>query len=126
MKGIPFGKVTNIKAKLDIDNDSVIYNVKFTYSNARYEYSVNVLTGEVLAFEKENSTDKVSHISEEKALQIALDYANVSKNRTDNMKIKFEIDKGKAYYEIEWKIGEKEYECKINAETGKVIELDID
>lgn len=64
------------------------------------------------------------YIGTDKAKSIALNHAGLSK--VAFTKSELDSDDGTRVYEIEFIAGNKEYEYKINAYTGKVIEHDID
>ena len=60
-----------------------------------------------------------SGISVDKAKQIALSHAGVS--GASFTKVKLDTDDGVRVYEIEFKVGNVEYEYEINASSGAII-----
>ncbi len=72
--------------------------------------------------------NKESYIGKEKAKDIALKNANTTKNKVKELKAEFDVEKGVTIYEVEFKIGDTEYDYEINAKTGDIIkkEKEID
>lgn len=65
-------------------------------------------------------------ISSEKAREIALTHARVSKNNARFTKIKMDIENGILVYELEFYVNNRKYEYSINANTGEIVEFEID
>lgn len=74
----------------------------------------------------DNVADKIRFISVDEAKSIAVNYAGLTINQVNFSKAKFEKDNDHVEYEIEFHIGEIEYECVINAVNGAILEYDID
>lgn len=70
------------------------------------------------------ATSSSDYIGTDKAKSIALNHAGLSK--VTFTKSELDSDDGTRVYEIEFIAGNKEYEYKINAYTGKIIERDMD
>ena len=71
---------------------------------------------------KKNSGNSRNYISKEQAKKAALE-------RTGGgtvIKVKFEMDDGAPVYEVEVIRGEVEYEIKVHARTGRILEIDMD
>lgn len=62
---------------------------------------------------------QTSEISAEKAKQIAISHAGVG--AATFTKVELDIDDGIKVYEIEFKVGNVEYEYDINASNGAII-----
>ncbi|NLK99211.1 MAG: hypothetical protein GX271_00960 [Clostridiales bacterium] len=71
-----------------------------------------------------NTSDKASYIGKEEALAIALAHSKVDKNQATELKVDFDYDDNKAVYEIDFETNNAEYEYKIDAKTGAVLEYD--
>lgn len=65
-------------------------------------------------------------ISATEAKKIALENAGVDASKAKFKKVKLEKDDGIYEYEIEFLVNSKEYEYKINAVSGEIIEKDVD
>lgn len=63
-------------------------------------------------------------ITEDRAKQIALEYAGVDEADVQFLKIKLDYDDGRAEYEVEWHIGQIEYSCDLDAYTGGILSFE--
>lgn len=63
-----------------------------------------------------------NYISEAQAKQIAFNRAGISASVASGAKVKLDDDDAEAYYEVEFKVGKTEYECKIDAVTGSILD----
>lgn len=109
------------------------YEVEFQVGNTQYEYEIGLYDGSVL----KSGTDVLNtgtvqtaggYIGAEAAKSAALRHAGVA--AADAVKLKCELDEddGVWLYEVEFKVGQTEYEYEIDAVTGAVLkaEQDID
>ena len=119
------GTITAISQKVDDGID--IYKVKITAGNKRYTLEYHARTGALLEYKwkltaSSSSSGQNGKVDMEKAKKIALDAvpgATVYKAESD-------VDDGVAVYEIELIKGSYEYEFKIDANTGAILEQDKD
>ena len=74
----------------------------------------------------EEVPDKVRFISVDEAKSIAVNHAGLMINQVRFSKAKFEKDNDRVEYEIEFHVGETEYEYAIDAVSGAILEYDID
>lgn len=82
---------------------------------------------EPATYASQNTTKPApSYISAAKAKYIALSDAGVSSSGATFTKAELDRDDGKAEYEIEFHVGNTEYEYSIDALTGEVLGKDID
>ena len=107
--------------------------MEFYSGNVEYDYDIDAVSGAIVSADKdiENyvipaqpSTEaptkaQASEISVEKAKQIALSHAGVSSARFTKAKIDYE--NGVKVYEIEFKVGNMEYEYDINVVNGAIV-----
>lgn len=133
IKEIVLNKVNIVDAtftqiKVDREKLALVYKVKFTADNVKYRFVVNATTGEIIEMKKENDTkqDQTSLISLDEAKEIALSHASLKASDVIFTKSKLDKDDGVYVYEIEFKYNKMEYEYKIDAKTGKVIEVEIE
>ena len=79
---------------------------------------------------KSEKTDKVSApenlITKEKAEEIALNKAGLTKDEATRIRTELDFDNGIWKYEVEIKDGRTEYDADIDAETGKVLKWEVD
>ena len=127
--------VTFVNIELDYENNRPVYDVEFYSGNVEYDYEVSVADGSIISADRdiENysiptpevtaapapTKAEVSGISSEKAKQIALSHAGVgSANFT---KVQLDTEDGIRVYEIEFKVGNVEYDYDIDASTGAIV-----
>ncbi|MCD8327514.1 MAG: PepSY domain-containing protein [Ruminococcus sp.] len=126
--GLSKSDVTFTKAKTDNDDGVQVYDIEFTTSSKEYEYEVRASDGKILdksvEVKKTTTTSSNSYISVSKAKQIALNKAGLSESQVTFEKAKLEEDDGIMVYEIEFKCSGIEYECTINALSGKILEYE--
>ena len=125
--------VTLVKVELELEDNRLVYDVEFYSGNVEYDYDIDAVSGAIVSADKdiENyvipaqpSTEaptkaQASEISVEKAKQIALSHAGVGSARFTKAKIDYE--NGVKVYEIEFKVGNMEYEYDINVVNGAIV-----
>ncbi|MDE7230160.1 MAG: PepSY domain-containing protein [Oscillospiraceae bacterium] len=134
--GISASAVTFTKSKLELDNGIWEYEIEFIANSREYEYTINAVSGTIISFESEsipqqsdsgsNSQQGSERITEAQAKDIALRHAGVSSSAVTFTKSKLELDNGIWEYEIEFFAGGSEFEYKLNAVTGAVLEWEMD
>ena len=65
-------------------------------------------------------------LSEDEAFQIALDDAQVAGTEVTNKRVRQETENGKVIYDVEFYAGVMEYDYEIDAETGAILEKDME
>ena len=132
--GVSSSSVTVEKVELDRDDGVWEYEVDFRTSDTEYDYEINASTGAVIKAERESrktaatttSSASSNLISEDKAKEIAFNHAGVSSSSVTIEKVELDKDDGVWEYEIEFRVGRTEYEYKINASTGTILEAETD
>ena len=122
-KQVSNGKIVKAVKKRSKGID--LYDIKMQKSNKKYELKYHARTGKLLEYEWKQlspSSSQSVYIGESKARNIALKKAPGA----SITKFEFDRDDGTAVYEIELRKGIYEYEVKINAVTGAVIEFEKD
>lgn len=66
------------------------------------------------------------YLSKDEALEKAFEHAEVSKEEVNVEEVEFDKDDGVPHYEIEFENKQTEYEYDIHAESGKVLDYEID
>lgn len=136
--GVSAGSVSFVKAKIDTEDGVKVYDIEFYSVNVEYDYEINAATGDIVSFDQdiENyavptqpaaptqpqssaTTQAASVISADRAKQIALSHAGVS--GASFKKVKLDTDDGVRVYEIEFKVGNVEYDYDIDASSGAII-----
>lgn len=125
--------VTFVKVELEFEDNRLVYDVEFYSGNVEYDYDIDAVSGAIVSADKDienyvipaqpstEATTKAqaSEISVEKAKQIALSHAGVGSARFTKAKIEYE--NGVKVYEIEFKVGNMEYEYDINVVNGAIV-----
>ena len=125
--------VTFVKVELEFEDNRLVYDVEFYSGNVEYDYDIDAVSGAIVSADKdiENyvipaqpsaeapTKAQASEISVEKAKQIALSHAGVGSARFTKAKIDYE--NGVKVYEIEFKVGNMEYEYDINVVNGAIV-----
>lgn len=140
--GLSSGSVSFVKAKIDHEDGVKVYDIEFYSGNVEYDYEINAATGAIMSFDQDienyeiptqpaaptqaatqpaapTQAQTASVISVDKAKQIALSHAGVS--GASFKKVKLDTDDGVRVYEIEFKVGNVEYEYDIDASSGAII-----
>ena len=120
--------------KLDYDDGRPEYEGKIIYGGTEYEFTIDAATGEIISYDydaESNTTSQSTNtnanvkISEATAKQTAL--ARVSgATEKDIYEWKLDYDDGRPEYEGKIIYGGTEYEFTIDANTGKIIEWDME
>lgn len=133
--GLSSKEVTFVKAKLDKSEYYAEYDIEFTTDTMHYEYEIYAANGIVKEFTRErivqtgtktSSSSTGRNITLEEAKSIALKHAGYTASQVTFTKAKLDYDDGAYYYDIEFRVGSKEYEYEINAKTGAIVEYDVD
>lgn len=149
--GVSVGSVSFVKAKIDTEDGVKVYDIEFYSGNVEYDYEINAATGAIVSFDQDIENYAIptqpaaptqpqsaaptqsatqpqtaaptqaaaSVISVDKAKQIALSHAGVS--GASFKKVKLDTDDGVRVYEIEFKVGNVEYDYDIDASSGAII-----
>lgn len=130
--------VTALKVELDREDGVPHYDVDFHCGGYEYDYEIDAQTGAVLKQEREQDDDAGgkptgtpdtsggSLIGISRAKEIALAHAGLSEGKATELKAELDREDGRQQYEVEFKAGGYEYDCEIDAQTGKILEWDKD
>ena len=132
--GVKAADATITKSKLDYDDGRQVYEIEWYANGAKYDYEIDAATGKIVSYDydAENYTPSQStntnanvKISEATAKQTAL--ARVSgATEKDIYEWKLDYDDGRPEYEGRIIYGGTEYEFTIDANTGAIIEWDME
>lgn len=127
--GVNAADATITKSKLDYDDGRQVYELEWYANGAKYDYEVAVATGEIVnsGYEAKTvvGTGNSATVSEATAKQTAL--ARVSGATAANIyKFKLDFDDGRWEYEGEIRYGTTEYNFTIDANTGALLEWDME
>ena len=126
--------VFDLDCELDYEYGRMVYEVDFDANGAEYEYEIDAKSGDILLFEIERNGTKqqggsmtqesAGYIGDEKAKSIALSNAGLTAASVTGLISELDSDDGAAVYEVEFICGGYEYEYKIDAKSGAIIESD--
>lgn len=126
--------VTFVKVELEFEDNKLVYDVEFYSGNVEYDYDIDAVSGAIVSADKDienyvipaqpSTEAQASEISVEKAKQIALSHAGVGSARFKKAKLDYE--NGIKVYEIEFKVGNLEYEYDINVSNGAIISSSVE
>ena len=127
--GIKAADATITKSKLDYDDGRQIYEIEWYANGAKYDYEIAVATGEIVnsGYEAKTvvGTGSSATVSEATAKQTAL--SRVPGATAANIyKFKLDFDDGRWEYEGEIRYGTMEYDFTIDANTGALLEWDME
>ncbi len=126
--GLTEESVREISVELDFDSKTkvMLYEIEFETAENEYEYEINAVSGEILKEEKESSDDHISAdpvapealISKADALALALADSSLSADAVRDVDCDLH---NKNFYTVEFETADTEYEYKIDAVSGSII-----
>ena len=127
--GVKPADATITKSKLDYDDGRQVYEIEWYANGAKYDYEIDVATGEVVKSDYEAKavvgTSNSATISEADAKKTVL--ARVSgATASDIYEWELDYDNGRPEYEGKIIYGGSEYEFTIDATSGTVTEWDVE
>lgn len=127
--GVDESLVTECEIELDDDDGKLIYEVEFETAEYEFEYDIDAKTGKIIKSEREKKEDEDfigDIISEDEAKRIAFNHAGIKASEAEDIEIEIDFDDGQVMYSVEFSIGELEFEYKIEAYSGSILEFEID
>lgn len=133
------------RVSLEHDNGISKYDVEFFKDNKEYDYDIDAFNGRILSkdFDIENfiipnnsqnnnqnnnnqNNNQKTNISEAQAKNIALQNAKVAENQINFIKSSMDMDDGRIEYDISFFANGKKYEYSIDANSGQIIDFEIE
>ena len=125
--GVSESETERMRVKLGRDDGVQEYEVTFYVGNREYDYDIDAATGEIRSYDSEIDDDYVSSteaagaaVSEDEARATVV--ARVSGASASDVRLYLERDDGRLVYEGELIYNGTEYEFKIDATTGDVLD----
>ncbi len=124
--------------KLDKEDGIRVYEIEFDTTEMEYEYDIAVSDGRIINRKTEarehisanapvtSTSIPSTEITQDTALSLAAKDAGISESEIFNLKIKFDDDDGIHVYKIEFDAGIYEYEYKIAALDGTILEKEME
>ncbi|GAA4070878.1 PepSY domain-containing protein [Amphibacillus indicireducens] len=117
---------TIIKIELDSDDGQRYYEIEMHTDDQEVEIEIDAYTGKVIMIEYERLEGSRKGNSEIISMDEAKQIALAKEPGAKIIEAKLDRDDGKYYYEIEMETSKYEIEVDIDAQTGKIIDLDYD
>ncbi|MCM1496641.1 MAG: PepSY domain-containing protein [Bacteroides sp.] len=134
--GVSASDVIYTKETLDYENGIAVYDIEFYIDNVEYEYEINAVTGAVYSKNVETHQTQTGYgeqtgasemyIGVDNAASLALNHAGFSEKDVSRLRTEFDMDDGQAVYEVDFDKDGREYEYKINAIDGSILEYEVD
>ncbi len=140
--GLSENDVVFTETKEGRDNGEVVYDIEFFANEVEYDFEIDAISGTIREFDYDMTDDHSSgngsnnapapttapasteYIGLEAAKKIALSHANVSASEATFTKAKQDRDDGRVVYELEFFVGNVEYEYEIDAISGRILDYD--
>ena len=128
-------EVTFTKARKDWEDGRYVYEIEFYTEGTRYEMDVDIQTGKITDFSTKFYGDPMSRsekasdgmLTEEEALQKALERAGVKEEKVDFVKkITRDYEHGAEVYEVEFYCGGFEYSVDVDVYNGRIVSFEKD
>ncbi len=143
--GVSEDQITRYDVEWDVRKGVPVYEIDFKVGTTEYEYKIHAETGEILKSETEtdDEDDKDDHedwddedtpvdltgaVDEATVKQTVLTHAAVSEADVTEYRCKAKVKNGTTVYDVEFECGTTEYEYKVDAFSGEILdsEQDID
>lgn len=135
--GVSASEATFTKQKQDYDDGALVYDIEFYTASSEYDYEIDAASGSVRSRDIEAlrgqsgnsvsggaSAGSGSYIGVDQAKSTAAGHAGFAVSDVNFSKAKLDSDDGYTVYEVEFYKDGIEYEYKINAQTGDILEYD--
>ena len=123
--GIKAADAQILRVRIDREDGRTVYEVDFIAGGAKYEYDIDVQTGEILKSEREqfaaNSSSTEGSIGEEKAKEIAFAHAGIKSTDAMNLRVEIDRENGRLVYDVQFVAGGMKYEYEIDIQTGEIV-----
>ena len=152
--GFTADAVSQLQVRKDIDDGIDHFDVEFRQGDYEYDYEIHGETSKILSREKDyepiliepvvtepaptepaatepakpkeqdKSTETSKTITKDEAKKIALNHAKLTEDQVSRLRVELDKDDGRTYYEVDFRHGGYEYDYKISATSGKIVEWD--
>ena len=124
--------VTWIRCQREYDDGRLEYEIEFTVGATEYEITVLAADGTVLKYETEkahtapSTPSQSGDVGADAAKAAALQHAGLSQSQVTRLKCERDFDDGRIEYEVSFRYNGFEYEYKIDASNGSILEHERD
>src|SRR5690625_3312849 len=120
------GDATITEIELDSDDGRRYYEIEMETDDQEVEIVIDAYSGEVIVFEIERLDDRRKGNSSILSMEEAIEIAFEKEPKAWFEQAQLDRDDGKYYYEVELKSAKYEIEFEIDAQTGKIIDMEYD
>ena len=128
--GVNAADASFIKVELERDDGRAYYEIKFRAGNTVYEFEINAETGAVEDREEDREKTAVKEhtakLTAEEAKAKAIAHAGVNAADARIIHAELDNDDGIPVYEVEFIVGNTEYDYEIHAVTGEVLSFETE
>lgn len=141
--GVTADSVTGYRWEQDYDGGALVYELEFFAGGYEYDYEIKAADGSILKVEKDGGVPAAQTgspaaapacIGEAKAKEIAFGHAGVTADAVARCAVELDHHDGRGghhgagccEYEVDFRSGGYEYEYKIDAVTGEILEFEQD
>ena len=144
--GVAASDATFLRSSLDRDDGRLVYDVEFYVGNKEYDYEIDAASGDILSYDYDtewnipasgnnsgngsnpsgSSSSNGGTITEDEAKSIALNHADVAASDATFFRSSLDRDDGRLVYDVEFYVGNKEYDYEIDAASGDILSYDYD
>lgn len=127
--GVKSSDAKNLTVHSDYDDGVKVYEVEFNANGYEYDYTIKASNGAILERDRERDSSTgfgtstgttPDYIGRDAAKSAALKYAGIAAGDTYDWEIDLDTEDSPAVYEVEFKSGNYEYSCDVDALTGTV------
>ena len=134
--GLTEDQVTFVRSQVDYNDGVMEYEVEFYAGNTEFDYDIDAASGAIRSKDQDcefyspsagqtAGGQAVSGVTEEQALEIALNHAGVSKANASYVQVHKDYDDGMEQFDVKFYVGMTEYSYDIDANTGRIVDYDI-
>ena len=149
--GLTSDQIRQLEAEYDPEHGMKTFEVSFESGDYEYDYVIRSETWEIIADNKEYDPEKEKpaqkqekksepapkpteakpkqedkKITSQDAVNTALANAGLSADQIRDLESEYDVEKGQKVYEVHFEANGREYEYEIDAETGKVVQKEVE
>lgn len=126
--GISEKDASFVRSHLDWEDGRDVYDVEFYVNENEYDYEIDAVTGEILSMDRDAEYWAPGRnevvLTEQDAVDIALKDAGLKD--VSGYRCYLDRDDGRFRYEVNFASDSRNYEYTIDAENGRILDVDIE
>ena len=131
--GLTEDQVTFVRSQVDYDDGVKEFEVEFYAGNMEYDYDIDAASGAIRSKDQDcefyaptAGQAAGGAVTKEQALETALNHAGVSKADASYVQVHKDYDDGMEQFDVKFYVGMTEYSYDIDANTGRIVDYDIE